>query len=295
MNSLSVERLGSTFDAWLSRVRDGIVSTPASDLALRLTLALVMLHGTTTLGMAAGARTLCLGMLIVPSLLRERLLWAALLVILAVGNMPRWYQIDNHQFLMVYWVAACTLCLRRSAALATNARLLIGIGFSFAVIWELISREFVDGSFFYFTSITDYRLQGFAAWVSGKSILEVQSLSDAITQLRHSGVANASSPLELNPQLLAVARAASLFGLVLEAFIAATHVLHAGIWRHAGLVLFIAGTYFVLPVTGFAFLLTVMGLAQCERDSGWLKVGYLALLTVVQFTLLPWQHILITG
>ena len=79
--------------------------------------------------------------------------------------------------------------------------------------------------------------------------------------------------------------------LLVEGAVGGLHAIRAPrlyMARHLALMTFILGTYLLLPVIGFAFVLTVLGLAQChERDTA-MRLRYLALLCLVQFTIVPW-------
>ena len=59
--------------------------------------------------------------------------------------------------------------------------------------------------------------------------------------------------------------------------------------RHFSLMMCVVLTYFLLPVTGFAFILLLMGLAQCRADDTRMRFRYLLMLAVMQLTLIPWQ------
>ncbi len=52
--------------------------------------------------------------------------------------------------------------------------------------------------------------------------------------------------------------------------------------------LFIATTYFLLPVVGFAFVLALMGLAQCPAAYRWTRISWLAILILIQLSRIPW-------
>jgi hypothetical protein len=62
--------------------------------------------------------------------------------------------------------------------------------------------------------------------------------------------------------------------------------------RHLVLTTFILATYFLLPVLGFAFMLTILGLAQCDEDDEMRRFRYLILLGTIQLTMIPWRTLL---
>ena len=48
--------------------------------------------------------------------------------------------------------------------LAWNARALIGLAFAFAVLWKLLSPDYLDGRFFRVALVEDHRLEPITRW-----------------------------------------------------------------------------------------------------------------------------------
>jgi hypothetical protein len=63
-------------------------------------------------------------------------------------------------------------------------------------------------------------------------------------------------------------------------------------WRHALLLLFIYSTYALAPVVAFAWLLIVLGLAQCPQPWRGFRAAYLAAFALVPLYALPYQQLL---
>ena len=105
------------------------------------------------------------------------------------------------------------------------------------------------------------------------------------------GSAGEALALPWDTTLRQITLAASWMTLLVEGAVGGLHAIRAPrlyMARHLALMTFILGTYLLLPVIGFAFVLTVLGLAQChERDTA-MRLRYLALLCLVQFTIVPW-------
>jgi hypothetical protein len=57
------------------------------------------------------------------------------------------------------------------------------------------------------------------------------------------------------------------------------------------LLLFIAMTYPIFPVVGFAFTLAVLGFAQCEPGQTRMQAIYLLAMGFVQLTMIPWRFL----
>ena len=190
---------------------------------------------------------------------------------------------------------ACALTVGRPRDLPLNARLLVAVAFSFAVVWKLLAGQYVDGTFFYVTFFTDGRLQNFAGLFGTGGADAVRQTGQAISQLAAYGVDGSTLPIVNDARLLSVAVAMSWAGLAVESAVATLHLLPGARWywpRHVSLMAFIAFTYVLLPVVGFGFVLAVMGFAQVDENDHRLKGAYIALLCFLQLSLVPWRNLL---
>ena len=282
--------------AGLNQFAAALATEPHYSLTLRLTLLLVVLHGTTAPFAAVTVRILALLMLVLPALpTRVAAGWWLIVAALAASNGDQWEMIDNHQYLITFWVLACAVTLGRPLDLAANARWLIGIAFTFAVGWKLAAGQYLDGSFFYVTFLTDGRLRNFAGLFATGGVDSVKQGGDAIQQLSRTGLDGASLDLVADPQLVLLAHAMSWSGLAIESVVAVLHLLGRRRWywwRHASLMTFVGFTYLLLPVVGFGVLLGTLGFSQVDADDLRLKRYYLFLLCFLQITLVPWRNLL---
>ena len=62
--------------------------------------------------------------------------------------------------------------------------------------------------------------------------------------------------------------------------------------RHNALTAFVVSTYFLMPVPGFAWILVILGLAQCDDGDRPRIVRYLFLLAGMELVILPWRSLL---
>jgi hypothetical protein len=285
----------------LRDLRVAVAADSLSDLALKLTLVLVLLHGATNGAAQVPVRVLCGIMLIFPQLLRQRFFWWPLFAGLFAANAQAWFTIDNHKYLILYWTLACIVSLSidnpRRYLLAT-ARVLTAMVFGFATAWKLLGREYFDGSFMYWTFLNDPRVFRVASLVSGYSPEEIRLGSEAISTAGALGLRAAAIPLLDSPGLWLLAYFLSWLGLLVEGTVAIMHAIPSQKLyrlRHYSLMVFIALTYFLLPVSGFAFVLTVLGFAQCEEADEAMRWRYLILLGIVQLIVLDWQSLLPVG
>lgn len=250
------------------------------DLALRLTALDLLLRPVAGPRLRPAFLLVAALVLVVPRCLRARIPWAALTVLAILRVGADWPFADNHAYLLTYWCLGVTLALGDPApreTLAESARLLIGLAFTFAVLWKtLLSPEFLDGTFLRVTFLVDPRLDALAAAASGLS-------PDALGLWRdwlggHGSVSTAPGPVPARLGL--VAGLATAWTVVLEAAVAAAFLfpLRARLARGRDVLLlvFCATTYAVLPVKGFGWLLLAMGVAQSSPEARGLRLAYLA-------------------
>ena len=148
-------------------------------LALRLTLAALLLRpigdavlGPAFLGLAAAG-------LVMPRALRIPALWLALAVLAAVRVIDDWPLPDNHAYLLAYWCLAIAVALRSAEserALVWSARILVGLVFTFASLWKLaLSPDFLSAEFMRFTWIVDERFEAAARVFGGMDVAMLEA------------------------------------------------------------------------------------------------------------------------
>lgn len=237
--------------------------------------------------------------LIYPRALRNRTVWRALALLVAIRIADDWPLADNHIYLLCYWVLAVALALRSPdppSSLAGSSRLLIGLAFTFAVLWKVaLSPDFIDGRFFRVTLLTDPRFGAAAQLFGGLSKAQLDANREAVVPLPH-GAELIDPPQVTEPPRLRAFATMSTWGIVaLEALVAAMMLAPArrtGAWRHVVLLAFCGITYAFAPVAGFGWLLLVMGLAQVEDRQLWISRLYIVTFLVVLFyDQLPWTEL----
>ena len=237
--------------------------------------------------------------LIFPRALRNRAVWSALTLLIAIRIADDWPLADNHIYLLCYWVLAVALALRTPdppSCVAVSSRLLIGLAFAFAVLWKVVlSPDFMDGRFFRVTLLTDPRFGAAAQLFGGLSQAELRANRDAVVPLPH-GAELIDPPEVAEPPRLRAFATVTTWGIVaLETLVAAMMLAPArrtGAWRHVVLLAFCGITYAFAPVAGFGWLLLVMGLAQVEDRQVWISRLYVVTFLVVLFyDQLPWSEL----
>ena len=278
-------------------ITHSLLDQPRHYLVLRLTLVLLLLYGSSNLILDVPLRVVCGLMLISPSLVTHQGMWVLVCGLVWWINAANWLWIDNHKFLISYWCLACALGVsakNTDTVLAWNGRILIGLAFLFATLWKLLSGEYLNGSFLHYTFLTDDRIQSFAAAIGGLSpdVLPQNRLLEAMLKTAPQSALEVT--LATSPLLERFALFASYWTLLIEGAVAAAFLLIGIRWlarcRDWILIIFIATTYFLLPVLGFAYVLIIMGLAQCPPNRDRDRIAYLALLAGLQLARLPWKQ-----
>jgi hypothetical protein len=279
-------------------LRAAVAAESTYSLTLKLSVILVVMQGPESGAVEIPIAVLGGVMLIFPSLLRQPFFWWPLVACVAAANARTWFAIDNHQYLITYWLLACALSLGApdpTRFLATSGRLLVALVFGCATFWKVFGGEYLNGSFFYWTLMTDSRVPQVTSAISGVPLDDLALMREAIGRAGLLNLTGAQIPMPDSGRVLAAALALSWLGLLLEGAIALAHVPPSRRWyalRHATLMTFIAFIYVLLPVPGFAFVLTVMGLAQCDEQDIKRRWGYLLLLIVVQLITIDWKSFL---
>jgi hypothetical protein len=258
------------------------------NLALRLTLLVLLLRPIGAGWLRPALLTLAVAGLVLPGVLRQPALWLALAGLAAWRVVSGWPLADNHAYLLVYWCLAIALALRAAEperVLAWNGRALIGLAFAFAVLAKLLSPDYLDGRFFRVALVEDRRLERFATALGGVDREQVLARRAFVGQhVDGPGLAGVA-PSE-PARLRRLALAATWLTLALEGAVALAFLAPLGrsAWlRHALLLLFCASTYAIAPVVSFGWLLLAMGAAQCAPEASRMRVAYLAVFALLLF------------
>lgn len=273
----------------------GLLASPRYVLILRLTAILIVLHDIDVFHWTRlPERLLALAMLVSPRLLTYKPSWLVMSGLLVANNLWHWSVLVNHEYLVTYWVLACTLAVYAAAPLAVlawNARLLIGLCFGFATLWKFLAGEYLDGSFMHLTLLLDPRLSMGATLLGGVEQDLLEHNRALFTTAQTYGF---TEPLLLRstPLMSVVSVLLSYWTILIEGVVALSFLLPRPKWLYRQrdwlLLIFVFTTYAVIPVLGFGALLLIMGLAQTRPQHDRLCRVYLsAALLVPVWMLLP--------
>jgi hypothetical protein len=293
--SASPSSLASPSSSWAARaqafVEAGPLARPGEACALAT---LVVLSAFST------ANRVLLPLLAI-GLLHRRLLerpafWFISAAVGAANLLATWSEADNHQWLMMYWCIALGAAfaggdLRRR--MATAARRLVGLCFLFAVLWKVMTPDFLDGTFWQVALVGDRRFEVVARLVGGLAEGELAALRRTVEQAAAGTAPPVVMATAVPGALATLGRVISVWTLAIEGLIAASFLARAGTrlsrLRNAALLVFLASTYPIAPVTGFGWLLTVMGMAQTAPAERRGRLAYAA-----AFVAIPFFHLLAT-
>ena len=256
---------------------------------LRLTLLILLLRPPGE-GTVRGLTWLVAGLaLALPSAARLSWTWLALAGLVLARLVADWPLSDNHIYLLGYWSLGVGLCLLVSspfAAIADMSRWLVGSAFLCAILWKgLLTPDFLDARFFRMTLVTDERFAELSRTIGGLSDSQLETNRAALVALPQ-GAELLDGPILFEPPAL---RRLGLIltwgGFLVEALVATAFLsrrptlLHRA--RHLLLLTFAGLTYAVAPVAGFGWLLTAMGLAQCQPEQRAVRIAYVAVFVLV--------------
>ena len=241
--------------------------------------------------------------LLASKMLRSPVLWGMLSIVTFVALFDFWEMVDNHMWLMLYWLLVMFFATLSSRMYKTdtldflkhNAIFILIFTMGISVLQKILGGVFMNGSFFEFTILTDERFYLIAHYLGGISTFDFFNNVDML-----SNVADPYSPLVIKTSN-AVRTVSLIFTysiVLLEALIAALLIFKnkkARLWAHIVNALFIITVYFVAPVYAFAFLIAVLAIATLDTDrpSSKLILMYLALMILIFLYKVPWFSLVV--
>ena len=277
-----------------------LLEQPAHELALRLTLLAFIMHGSSNKWLDVPLIILCGYLLLAPAQLKNSAIWITIAILMWCINATDWLWIDNHKYLMSYWVLACAIGVTAEnpgRVLAWNGRVILGLCFACATLWKILGGQYTNGEFLYYTLLVDSRMDELATTLGGMHRADLAMAGDLedVVGLHPSIDVRASLPD--NPQLQSLASVMSWWTILIEGFIAASFLAPKPAWlsrwRDWALIWFIAATYSIVPVLGFGYMLVILGFVSCPADRKFARIGYLTVLAVLELSrLLRWDSIL---
>ena len=241
--------------------------------------------------------------LLASKILRSPVLWGILSLTTFAALFDFWETVDNHMWLMLYWLLVMFFATLSSRMYKTdtldflkhNAVFILIFTMGVSVLQKILGGVFLNGSFFEFTILTDERFYLVAHYLGGISTFDFFNNVDML-----SNVADPYSPLVIKTSN-AIRTVSLIFTyaiVLLEALIAALFLFKnkkAHLWAHILNGLFIVTVYFIAPVYAFAFLITVLGITSLNTDksSSKLILMYVALMVLIFLYKIPWLSLVV--
>lgn len=281
----------------IARISRAVDAVDHRGLILKVTVLMVLLHGYSSYTLLGPLTVLAGAMLLFPALIDEVLLWWAILIHLIIENSRLWYSIDNHKYLIMYWVLACLSSFYfadPAGALRLMARRFLALVFVAATLWKLTSGEFLNGAFPNIMFVFDPRLSPLVPAISQLSGGELARFRQEWSSVVQSG-ATAAVLVPMNEAYRTFGLLMGWATLLVEGTLGLAYLGSPRLWykvQHAALMIFIVGTYFVFPVVGFGFVLTAMGIGACEPHDLIRRRCYISILGIIQFAVAPWRTLL---
>ena len=237
-----------------------------------------------------------------PALRRSRVLWLYVAFAVIWARLPELLVMDNHHWLIAYWCIAVAACLfadpeRPGPLVARNARLLVGLAMVIAVFQKVRFGEFANGDFFEFLLLAGERFEAFSELVLRVPGGDLATNQQAVTRLLTPGASpklvtevSLVGPAWVGPAAVAL----SLWTLLIESVIGIAFLWPgASPWlrvlRHGSLLAFALSTYAIATVAGFAWILMILGVAQCDEEEDRLaRFAYTGVFLLILLYGLPW-------
>lgn len=241
--------------------------------------------------------------LLLPDLLRSRGLWAALLLAVAWPLLWNWPFSDNHDYLRALLCLAVLVSLGARdphATLADAARWLVGGVFLLATLWKVaLSPDYLDGTFFRVTLLTDTRFENLAVLAGGMTWESWEAAEATFRRAVVEGVPPAALGLEVPAGVRRLAWVLTLWTAAIEAAVAAAFLAPRGRAlsraRDALLLAFALTTFAFATVRGFGWLLAALGAAQVEPERRRTRLAYVGLFFAVElYRSVPWHQTLVS-
>ena len=284
------------FRADLAEIVSSIGRMDRLDLALLLSLLLLVFYPPRYVYISLPLSVLAISAIVLPVLRSKRLLWFSAAILVGAVSILNWHTTDNHKYLLAYWCLAIFCCLSTkdpSHTLAKIARIMIALVFSIAVMQKILSEDYLSSNFFYYELLFDNRFSWLAQHVAGvQEFVNELNLAARRALLNHD-----SSLLEVrlatSGSVVQLARFITFWNFSLQVIIAIAFLAPNRLWiaklRHPVLLLFIFSTYAFAPVVGFGWALIIMGLAQLDHSANKTRAIYLFAFITLQLYKFPWN------
>lgn len=216
--------------------------------------------------------------------------------------------VPNHKYLYVFYILLlCIIIYIKKSTndwfeiLKTSAQYMIGFVFLLATVGKFLAPEFLNGSFFEFTLLTDERFSGFTQSIVGIQNSDLNIGFEEFNKLLRSNSLSHEAQLPTSEKLHFISIFLSYWTILIEGSIAITFLSPAksfgGKYRNWVLLIFIITTYPIATVPGFAILLTLLAFITSKSDTrpnvwSYVYIGIFIIIPIFKFPFLAALKIL---
>jgi hypothetical protein len=209
---------------WIARLTRPNSNLGAAEVALRLTAVYLLLRPMGPWGVRPFILGLAGAAIILPGVLRTPATWYGLAALVTVRIIADWPLPDNHIYLLAYWCLAVALALGAKngiLVISKSSRLLIGLAFLMAVVWKgALSPDYLDGSFFRVTLLTDARFAEATMLLGGLTRTQLEENRELLRPLPEGAELLDPQPLAEPPAFRLLATVSTWGLLILEGLVA---------------------------------------------------------------------------
>jgi hypothetical protein len=277
-----------------NRVAEWLLTNSTLDTVRILTLLLLLLHGPKDWYVRTPLILLSLTGLVVKAARSSPFLWITISMFVLAHDIVVWEAVDNHKWLMAWWCVALGMTALAPSesqlkVVKFNARLLLGLCFTFATIWKVLSVDYLDSAFFKYELLTDSRFSDaahYAGRVDKDDLRENRKIRDNFRRSYRKDIEAAESFTLTSGSLIdPLAIGMTWWTIFIEGLIALVCLWPGdrliAIVRSTVILVFAATTYLLAPVLGFGWMVIVMGFAQCPEKHKKLQASFLIVLGLI--------------
>lgn len=269
-----------------------------------LTVAILLFHGFHHFYFKDLFQVAFIFVLLIPGLLKKEYFWFGISCLALSAVYLEFSSADNHKFLLFYWCLALFFAFQFERAeeqrdfMVVSARYLMFFTMLGAVIQKTISPDYLDGSFFEITLLTDSRFRDFVVLMTDMdygTLMENRALKNEVRN-HYLLEPLASAQLIRTTYFQLFAHAITWLNYLDQVVIGALALfrlpLPLEILKHLALMVFIIIVYAVAPVIGFGWLIIIWGYCMVPDELKYLRVGYIGCFVLLALYEFPFGAVL---
>lgn len=235
-----------------------------------------------------------------PKAIRSPFFWLTLALSATVVIIGDWHGLDNHKYLLLYWLWILFIChlfaepeLERRTLLF-NARFFLCFIFLAAAAQKLTSPTYRSGEMFEYHLYVDSRFTAFDKLVGiDPSVPDAVQKKIALFRTAYSKLVDNELELPSSDRARTVGLVMTWWDASIQALIGLLFLLRLRATdkaAHILLLFFIFTTYLPAPVFGFGWILAIMGLTLAKASFPRIASAYTISFVAIMLYQLPWRE-----